>query len=72
MATTEAPPSVPLGFGRMTRKEDARFVRGRGRYVDDIVLPGMLYGAILRSPVEEKRKIKTSTHQLSANSYSTF
>jgi len=55
MATTEAPPSVPLGFGRMTRKEDARFVRGHGRYVDDIVLPGMLYGAILRSPVAHAR-----------------
>jgi carbon-monoxide dehydrogenase large subunit len=35
----------------MTRKEDARFLRGRGNYVDDMVMPGMLYGAILRSPV---------------------
>ncbi len=32
------------------RKEDARFVRGRGSYLDDIVLPGMLHMAILRSP----------------------
>ena len=40
----------PIGFGRMLRKEDLRFVRGRGNYVDDIALPGMLYSAILRSP----------------------
>jgi carbon-monoxide dehydrogenase large subunit len=38
------------GFGRMLRKEDQRFVRGQGRYLDDVRLPGMLYGAVLRSP----------------------
>jgi aerobic carbon-monoxide dehydrogenase large subunit len=32
------------------RKEDERFVRGRGNYVDDIRLPGMLHMSILRSP----------------------
>jgi carbon-monoxide dehydrogenase large subunit len=67
MATTEAPPSVPLGFGRMTRKEDARFVRGRGRYVDDIVLPGMLYGAILRSPVAHARIARIDTSAAEAH-----
>lgn len=41
---------TPMGHGRMLRKEDARFIRGRGRYVDDIALPGMLHGAVLRSP----------------------
>ena len=34
----------------MLRKEDARFLRGKGNYVDDLDLPGMLHGAILRSP----------------------
>jgi carbon-monoxide dehydrogenase large subunit len=34
----------------MPRKEDARFIRGRGTYIDDVRLPGMLYGAMLRSP----------------------
>src|SRR5690242_8154036 len=34
----------------MHRVEDARFIRGHGTYVDDVVLPGMLHGAILRSP----------------------
>ena len=33
------------------RKEDDRFIRGRGNYLDDIVLPGMLHMAINRSPL---------------------
>src|SRR5881409_2893161 len=32
------------------RKEDGRFLRGKGNYFDDITLPGMLHMAILRSP----------------------
>jgi carbon-monoxide dehydrogenase large subunit len=32
------------------RKEDPRFLRGRGNYVDDIQLPGMLHMDIVRSP----------------------
>ncbi|HYM95985.1 MAG TPA: molybdopterin cofactor-binding domain-containing protein, partial [Candidatus Sulfotelmatobacter sp.] len=32
------------------RKEDARFLRGKGNYLDDMELPGMLHMAILRSP----------------------
>lgn len=52
-AIEEAPLSEqgnPIGFGSMKRKEDQRFVRGQGNYVDDVNLPGMLHGAILRSP----------------------
>src|ERR1700730_14296784 len=49
------PVEKPLGFGRMTRKEDARFIRGQGNYVDDLQLPGMLHGAILRSPLAHAR-----------------
>jgi len=37
------------------RKEDDRFIRGKGTYVDDIVLPGMLHMAILRSPFAHAR-----------------
>jgi carbon-monoxide dehydrogenase large subunit len=37
------------------RKEDARFVRGQGTYVDDIKLPGMLFGALVRSPYAHAR-----------------
>src|SRR6266566_59261 len=32
------------------RKEDDRFIRGRGNYLDDIALPGMLHMSIHRSP----------------------
>jgi len=39
------------GLGHsMKRKEDPRFLRGRGNYVDDIQLPGMLHMDIVRSP----------------------
>src|SRR3989440_1433084 len=37
------------------RKEDDRFIRGKGTYVDDITLPGMLHMAILRSPFAHAR-----------------
>ena len=37
------------------RKEDDRFIQGRGDYVDDISLPGMLHMAILRSPFAHAR-----------------
>src|SRR3954454_7213824 len=37
------------------RVEDNRFIRGRGNYIDDIVLPGMLDMEILRSPVAHAR-----------------
>jgi aerobic carbon-monoxide dehydrogenase large subunit len=33
----------------LRRKEDPRLITGRGRYVDDVVLPGMLYAAFVRS-----------------------
>lgn len=39
------------GMGhRVKRKEDPRMVRGKGNYVDDVTLPGMLHMAIVRSP----------------------
>jgi carbon-monoxide dehydrogenase large subunit len=46
-----------IGFGSLRRKEDARFIRGQGRYVDDVQLPGMLHGAVLRSPWAHARII---------------
>src|ERR1700731_1332586 len=42
-------PSHALGEA-FKRKEDARFIRGQGNYVDDVQLPGMLFGDIVRSP----------------------
>jgi len=40
------------------RKEDARFIRGRGNYVDDVKLPGMLYLDIARSPYAHAKILK--------------
>jgi len=38
-------------FGEgIRRREDPRFLTGRGRYVGDLVFPGMLHMAVLRSP----------------------
>ncbi|HEY7039361.1 MAG TPA: xanthine dehydrogenase family protein molybdopterin-binding subunit [Methylomirabilota bacterium] len=39
----------------MKRKEDPRYLRGEGRYVDDIKLPGMLHAAFVRSPYAHAR-----------------
>jgi aerobic carbon-monoxide dehydrogenase large subunit len=39
------------GMGHsMKRKEDPRFIRGQGHYVDDVKLPGMVHLDIVRSP----------------------
>jgi carbon-monoxide dehydrogenase large subunit len=44
------------GIGaRLLRKEDDRYMRGRGQYVGDIKLPGMLEVAFLRSPLAHAR-----------------
>src|SRR4051795_12827980 len=50
-----------VGFGSHRRKEDARFIRGQGHYVDDVQLPGMLHGAVLRSPVAHARIVSIDT-----------
>ncbi len=39
----------------LRRKEDARFLNGRGQYVGDMVRPGMLEVAFLRSPIAHAR-----------------
>jgi carbon-monoxide dehydrogenase large subunit len=44
------------GIGaRVPRKEDARHLRGRGSFVPDMILPGQLEVAFLRSPVAHGR-----------------
>jgi carbon-monoxide dehydrogenase large subunit len=71
MTVTEEPPisaaGNPIGFGRMLRKEDVRFIRGKGNYVDDIALPGMLHGAILRSPYAHARIVSIDTSAAEAH-----
>ena len=48
-------------YGPVRRKEDARFIRGLGTFVDDIQRPGMLHGAILRSPLAHARIVSVDT-----------
>ncbi|MFF4591592.1 aerobic carbon-monoxide dehydrogenase large subunit [Amycolatopsis sp. NPDC001319] len=56
-----------MTYGSLPRKEDARFVRGRGTFVDDLVLPGMLHGAILRSPHAHARLVSVDTSAAEAH-----
>lgn len=49
MATRTTPEVGGMGHS-VKRKEDARFLQGKGNYVDDVVLPGMLHLDIVRSP----------------------
>jgi carbon-monoxide dehydrogenase large subunit len=39
----------PIGCS-IRRREDHRFITGRGRYLDDIRMPGTLHAALVRSP----------------------
>ena len=48
------------------RKEDDRFIRGKGNYLDDIVLPGMLHMAIHRSPFAHAKIKSINTDAASA------
>jgi aerobic carbon-monoxide dehydrogenase large subunit len=52
--TTETQPRTSPEIGGMghsvKRKEDPRFIRGAGEYIDDVVLKGMLWMDIVRSP----------------------
>ncbi|HEY5028198.1 MAG TPA: carbon monoxide dehydrogenase, partial [Candidatus Angelobacter sp.] len=44
------------GMGHsMKRKEDSRFLQGKGNYVDDVNLPHMVYGQMVRSPYAHAR-----------------
>ncbi|MFC0452326.1 xanthine dehydrogenase family protein molybdopterin-binding subunit [Rhodococcus jostii] len=43
-------PSRYVG-ARVKRVEDPRFLTGRGKYIDDISLPGLLHAAFVRSPL---------------------
>ncbi len=55
---------MKFGIGQpIRRKEDDRFLRGAGRYVDDISLPGQTHAVVVRSPVAHGR---LTTFDLSA------
>jgi carbon-monoxide dehydrogenase large subunit len=50
----------------LRRREDARFVRGQGVYVDDVVLPGLVWCAFVRSPHAHARIRSLSTRAAAA------
>jgi len=55
------------GMGHsLRRKEDDRFIQGAGNYLDDVVLPGMLHMAILRSPIAHGRIVSINTEAAGA------
>ena len=54
VATQTTPEVGGMGHS-VKRKEDPRFIRGQGEYIDDLVLPGMLWMDIVRSPYAHAR-----------------
>ncbi|HEY6595813.1 MAG TPA: xanthine dehydrogenase family protein molybdopterin-binding subunit [Asanoa sp.] len=56
MTVTEEAPTVATEVGApRRRKEDARLITGRTLWTENVVLPGMLHLAILRSPMAHAR-----------------
>jgi carbon-monoxide dehydrogenase large subunit len=51
---------------RVKRVEDPRILTGHGRYVDDVVLPGMLHAAFLRSQVPHGRIVSVDVSEARA------
>jgi carbon-monoxide dehydrogenase large subunit len=60
-ATEQSAPSEKWVGQPLRRKEDARMITGQGRYVDDIVLSGMLYMAVVRSSEAHARIVSIDT-----------
>jgi carbon-monoxide dehydrogenase large subunit len=60
MTATEERPATEVGTPRK-RKEDARLITGRTRWTDNIVLPGMLHLAMVRSPYAHARITSVQT-----------
>jgi carbon-monoxide dehydrogenase large subunit len=55
------------GMGHsIKRKEDSRFIQGKGNYVDDVHLPGMVYGHLVRSPYAHARLKGVNTEKAKA------
>src|SRR5262245_52048754 len=60
MSTGGAPPLRYTGL-RIKRLEDPRLLAGRGRYLDDLALPRMLYASFVRSPHPHARIVRIDT-----------
>jgi CO/xanthine dehydrogenase Mo-binding subunit len=63
----ELPTSAPRWVGRrVKRTEDAALLTGRTEFIDDVVLPGMLHCAILRSPFSHARITRVDASEAAA------
>jgi aerobic carbon-monoxide dehydrogenase large subunit len=62
MITKTSPEVGGMGHS-LKRKEDLRFIQGRGNYVDDVHLPGMVYGQLVRSPYAHARLKSINTEK---------
>jgi len=60
MTTMEERPTKEVGSARL-RKEDDRLITGRTRWTDNVVLPGMLHVAMVRSPFAHARITSVDT-----------
>ena len=71
-AKSRSEPSVTEALGAkyfgasVKRREDPRFLRGEGRFVDDVKLAGMLHVAFLRSPYAHARIVSLRTEAAAA------
>jgi carbon-monoxide dehydrogenase large subunit len=57
MAPKTSPEVGGMGHS-IKRKEDPRLIRGKGNFIDDIKLPGMLFMDIVRSPYAHAKIVK--------------
>src|SRR3984893_8222977 len=55
MTAVTAEPRASVVGTRMLRKEDPALLTGEGRFVDDLVIPGALHMAVVRSPMAHAR-----------------
>jgi aerobic carbon-monoxide dehydrogenase large subunit len=61
MDTRTSAPEIHYVGKPLRRREDERFLRGKGRFVDDVALPGTAWCAFARSPHAHARISKLST-----------
>jgi len=65
VTTTQDAPAPEIGQSRR-RKEDQRLITGRTRWTDNIVLPGMLHLAMVRSPFAHAKIVSIDTSEAQA------
>ena len=65
MSVTEAPPEA-TSAARCAARRTRALITGRGRYIDDIKLPGMLWASFVRSPEAHAKIVSIDTSAAAA------